>query len=161
MTAPHWATGRNGESYVFVSIYPQTTDELRKLCRDFGEAAVSDYEWGCVTAWLMSGPDASDLRNPLPVTSLAVRMVRDQERICFDWPRHDGGEWNASGLDRLSPDVRAEAILVAAETASDWGQAGRPYSGRRKLNLTYRYLTTCPAFINQYVRPLDDNEDQE
>jgi hypothetical protein len=88
-------------------------------------------------------------------------MVRDHDRIRLGWPHHEGKEWNSAAFDFLSPDVRHEATLVAAEALSDWESAGKPYMGQRKLKSIYQYVISCPAFRAKYVRPLDDNKEQE
>jgi hypothetical protein len=81
-------------------------------------------------------------------------MVHDHSRIISGWPRYDGSAWPPATLDYLSPEVREEALRVAAETLADWKQAGKPYLGQNKIKATYRYLISCPAFIEKYVRPL-------
>ena len=156
---PQWATARDGSRYVAVSIYPRTIDELRQLCREYGEAAVCDLHWSCVVIWLMNAPDKADLSNPFAVASVAVGMIWERDRTRLAWPRHDGEEWNPPALNFLSPDVRDEAELVAAETLSDWERAGKPYMGRDRIRCTYQHLIGSPDFQKKYVRPLDDNKE--
>lgn len=88
-------------------------------------------------------------------------MVREHDRIRLGWPRHDGKPWDTPKLHFLSPDVREEAELVAAETFSDWERAGKPYMGRDTIKSTYKALVACPAFIACYVRTNDHNREQE
>lgn len=154
---PHWAKARDGTRYVAVSIYPRDNDELRRLCKGFSEAAVIDVQWDCVIVWLMNSPAVADLTNPIQVACVAVGLVRDRDRIRLDWPRHDGEEWRPAFLGALSPDVRQEAELVANETLSDWKRAGQPHMGWRRIKYAYRHLTSCPAFIERYVRPVNSD----
>ena len=160
-TAPQWAIALDGSRYVSVSIFPRTIDELRTLSREYGEAAIADLRWTCVTVWLMNQPHEIELRNSCRVASVAVRLVHEHDRQRLGWPRHDGGEQPPSALDFLSPDARLEAERVAAETLSDWEKAGKPFMGQSKIKRTYQYLVSCPAFSSAYVRPLNDNEEQE
>jgi len=149
---PHWATARDGSSYVAVSIYPRTLNELRSFCRDFGKPAARVAEWSCVTIWLMNGPPAAALSNPPAVVNTAVRMVQEYDRIRFGWPRHDGKPWPIPALDLLSPEVREEALRVAAETLCDWRQAGRPHLEPHRIKSVYQYLIACPAFRDKYIK---------
>jgi len=158
--APHWATTRDGSAYVHISVFPRTIDELRKLSRDYGDAAVAETHWGCVLTWLMHEPHETDLSNPCRVAMVATHMVHEHDRIRLGWPRHDGYPWNPPALDYLSPDVREEAERVAAETLSDWEKAGKPYMGGTKIKRTYLALVSCPDFSRRYVRPINDNEEQ-
>lgn len=156
-TEPQWAEARDGSRYVRVSIYPRTVDELRRLSREYGEAAETMLLWSCVVSWLMSGPDSADLSNP-GVAGTAISLVQEHDRVRLGWPSPEGKPWKPSALEYLSPAVRAEAEQVAAETLSDWRRAGKPHLGETSIKRTYQYLVSCPAFANKYVRPLDANE---
>lgn len=158
---PQWAKGRNGSRYVATSIYPQDNDELRKLCREFGHAAVTDVQWGCVVLWLFNDPPKSDFRNSMAVASLAVGLVRERDRTELGWPTHDGAKRAPLRLAALSAEVRGEAELVASETLLDWERAGKPHMGRKAVKTGYQFLISCPAFITKYVRNLDDNKEQK
>jgi hypothetical protein len=108
----------------------------------------------------MNGPAESALTNANSVASLSVRLVQDSDRIRLGWPRHDGKEWPPAALEYLSPDVREEAEIVAAETLADWRKAGRPHLGSDRFKATYQYLISCPAF-SKHVRSLADNNIKE
>jgi hypothetical protein len=149
---PHWAKARDGSSYVHVYLYPRTLDELRKHCLDFGEAVVANVRWSCVLRWLMSSPEEADLRNPYTVAQTATLLMRDFDRVRLGMPRHDGATWDPPAIDFLSPEVRQEAELVAAETAADWANAGKPYLGESVIKTTYRHVVSCPAFTDKYIK---------
>jgi hypothetical protein len=149
---PHWATARDVTAYVHIYLYPRTLDELRKHCREFGEAAVVDLQWSCVLRWLMSSPHEADLRNPYPVAQTATALVRDHDRVRLGMPRHDGTAWDPPALDFLRPHVRQEAELVAAETAADWAKIGKPYLGEGIIKGAYTHLVACPAFTDNCIK---------
>lgn len=151
---PHWATARDGTAYVYISMFPRTLDELQKQCREFGRAAVADVQWQCVLTWLMNCPHEADLSNPAPVAMTATQLVRDHERVRLGMPRHDGKAWNPPALESVSPAVRQEAELVAAETLEDWRKAGSPHMGRNHYRSSYLSLTSSPAFRSKYVLPM-------
>jgi hypothetical protein len=148
---PHWAKARDGTAYVHINLFPRTLDELRKQCREFGDAAVADLKWHCVLTWLMNQPHETDLTNPYRVAQTAVLLVRDQDRVRLGYPRHDGRSWDAPFLDALSPELREEAERTAAETRCDWAKAGRQYLGERAIRLAYKHLVSCPPFASKYL----------
>ena len=158
---PHWATARDGSAYVRISIYPRTLNELRKYSRHFGRAVARDTEWSCITIWLMNDPPASDLTNDPAVVRTAVRLVREYDRFRFDCPRHDGQPSKRPDLYLISPDVRPEALRVAAETLADWRAAERPHLEPHIIKQSYQRLVSSPAYIKRYVRQPDDNKEQE
>ena len=153
---PHWATARDGSRYALVRLYPRTLNELRKYSRWFGRAVARDTEWGCVTVWLMNmgvaEADCAALTNPYPLVSKVVLLVREYDRFRFEYPMHDGSEPKPPVLDRLSRDVREEALRVATETLMDWRNAGRPHLGPRQIKSAYQNLIATPAFINKYIK---------
>jgi hypothetical protein len=100
----------------------------------------------------MNVPPQAALSNPSPVVNTAVHLVREYDRYRFGWPTHNGKEWPPSRLDLLSPDVREEALRVAADTLSDWRRAGRPFLEPHRIRTTYQYLVSCPAFIERYIK---------
>lgn len=153
---PHWATARNGSKYLHVSLYPRTLNELRKYSREFGRAVARDAEWSCVIVWLMNQPPEADLSNAYAVVQTAVLMVREYDRHRFEYPRPDGSEPQPPALNRLSPEVREEALRVAAETLSDWRNAGRPHLEPRQIKAAYQNLIATPAFIEKYIRNNND-----
>lgn len=155
---PHWAKGRDGSRFVFASIHPRDCNELRKLSREFGEAAVTEVQWSCVILWLMNSLPETVLRNPVAVACLAVGMVRERDRIHLNWPTFDGAIRPPSLLAALGTDVRGEAELVALETLLDWERAGKPHLGWRTIKHAYRYLIACPAFNQRYVRASNEKE---
>jgi hypothetical protein len=104
--------------------------------------------------WLMWTPPQADLSNPLDVTLLAVRLVHEWERVRFGWPSHDGKDWPLPALDKLNPEVRPEALVVAAETLSDWRAAGRPHLTPERIKRVYQSLVSSAPFIAKYVQPL-------
>jgi len=100
----------------------------------------------------MNSPPVAALSNPPAVASTAVRMAKEYDRSRFAYPRNDGGDWPAPVLDRLSPDVREEALRVASETLSDWRAAGRPHLEPHRIKASYQYLIACPGFIEKYIK---------
>jgi len=159
--APQWVMGRDGSPYVHIYLFPRTLDELRSMSREFGDGAVAYVQWGAVTTWLMNQPHELDLRNPRQVALASVMIVRDYDRQRFGWPRHDGKEWNRPQIEFLSPDVRKEAELVAAETMEDWKKAGMPHLGRNAIRRAYLFLTTTPAFRTKCVPPMAEDATKE
>jgi len=151
-TQPYWAKAREGSRYVAVRLYPRTLNELRRFSRDFGRPAARVAEWHCVITWLMNGPPQAALSNPPKVVSTAVHLVQELDRIRFGWPTHDGRELAPARLSSISLEAQGEALRVAAETLCDWRKAGRPYLEAHRIKATYEYLTSCPAFIDRYIK---------
>lgn len=155
--APEWFTGRDGTAHVHISLYPRTLDELGQMSREFGVAAVAEARWTAITLWFMKEyPSPSGLRNPLPVASEAVLLIREHDRLHLGWPRHNGANPATPVLDGLSLASRQEARLVAAETLADWEAAGSPYLQGHHIKAAYQYLVACPAFRTKYVAAPSD-----
>jgi hypothetical protein len=102
----------------------------------------------------MNDPPASDLTNDPAVVRTAVRLVREYDRFRFELPRNDGQPTKRPDLDLISPDVRPEALRVAAETLADWRAAGRPHLAPHIIKQSYQLLVSSPAFREKYVQTI-------
>ncbi len=124
------------------SLWATSLEELATRCGPHGEAAVQDALWGCVSVWLMHGPDAARLTNPRAVATTAVFLCQTADRVRLGYPSLSGNGFD-DRLASLSPDAQGEARLVAAETLADWERADRPGLSSDTIKRTQQYIQAC------------------
>lgn len=130
-------------SFVRYSYYATTLDELRDKCGPHGDAAVQEAVWAAIATWLMNDPEAGCLTNPNRVASTAVTLVQISDRARLDYPSGIAGTPHDDRLPAMSPDVQAEARLVATETMADWERAGRPGITPERIKQIHQFVAAC------------------
>jgi hypothetical protein len=135
-----------------IPYYAQTLDQLRVKCGEHGDAAVADAEWASIYRWLSkSDYDGNrNLSNPLPVVEAVTFMMREHDRARLNYP-HRTGRASRLALNDLTPESRAEAELVAAETLADWEKAGKPgltRTGIKKVQSYFRAIGSRRASVS-------------
>lgn len=146
--APSTAARAPASRYVPAQLKPLTLTELREACEPFGASAVADARWGALTAWLMWGPPAGLLTNPIAVVNVATNFCRDHDRITQGLPNLSGKPF-VSRLPTVSLEAQGEARLVVAETFADWERAGWPHLPNA-IKYTHRYIA---AYVRQNPTP--------
>lgn len=142
------------------SPWPQTLDELRARCREFGDAAVAECQWSCIQSWLFQA-DAHDLSNPIEVARTAVSLAQERARVALNLPHYEGREWPRPIYDRISAESQQEANHVAIATVCDWGKAGRPFFGAAKIKAQYQLVTSSPAWRAAYPPKVSNKENND
>jgi hypothetical protein len=112
-------------------------------CAPYGEAAVQEALWGCVSTWLMNSPSAA-LTNPVTVAGTAVMLCHNAERIRLGLPSVSGAPYD-NRFQSLSPDSQREALLVAQETMADWERAGKPGLNANTIKRAQQYVQGCAS----------------
>ena len=129
--------------FIRFSFYATTLDELRDKCGPHGDAAVQEALWSVVATWLMNDPEAGCLTNPMLVASTALTLVQISDRVRLGYPSGIAGKPHTDRLPILSPDVQAEARLVASETMADWERAGRPGITSERIKHIHQFVARC------------------
>jgi len=115
--------------YVPVSLRPTTLDQLQIACGSYGDAAVQDARWGATLLWLMRLPPRRDkLSNPPEVTSRAVFLCRENERVAAAYPSLSGKPF-PNLMAELSDADQSTLRAVASDTMGDWERDGSPGLG--------------------------------
>ena len=111
--------------YITVKLRPQSLDELRTVCGQYGDAAVREASWGAVAGFIMGMSPEAQLSNSVAVANGAIHLCRNADRA-RGYPNLSGKP-RLNELPNLSPELQAEAVRVANETVEDWKQAGSPH----------------------------------
>lgn len=121
-------------------LFPQSLEELGKMCGEYGEAAIADVQWGGAIVHLMNNGKVS---NPPAVVSVALTYCRSDDHARLGYPDWQSRKLTSAFTD-LSPQSQCEARLVGEETLADWRAAGSPYL-HRHIRQTYQYIQSCIA----------------
>lgn len=114
--------------YITVKLRPESLDELRTVCGQYGDAAVREASWGAVSGFLMGMSPEVQLSNSVAVAVGAINLCRNADRA-RGYPNLSGKP-QSNDLPNLSPELQADAVRVANETVEDWKQAGSPHLSR-------------------------------
>lgn len=131
--------------------YAETLEQLAEKCGPDAEAALANVHWSAICTWLMHAPAKGALSNPMVAAIRSVGLARDHDRSRLCYPDHTGRRHRCPFADQ-TPEAKADALRLAAETRADWEKAGKPHLTRDRLKSEQQYVHACRAAAAKRLR---------